>query len=63
MGILFLTKEARIVNGAKTASSINGAGKSVQINTGEGMEIKESTYIVDGTVKWYSHCAEQYEGS
>ena len=25
---LFLTKEARIYNGAKTASSINGAGKS-----------------------------------
>ena len=25
MGILFLTKEARIYNGAKTASSINGA--------------------------------------
>ena len=24
---LFLTKEARIYNGAKTASSINGAGK------------------------------------
>ena len=28
MGILFLTKEARIYNGAKTASSINGAGKT-----------------------------------
>jgi len=27
MGTLFLTKEARIYNGAKTASSINGAGK------------------------------------
>jgi len=27
MGNLFLTKEARIYNGAKTASSINGAGK------------------------------------
>ena len=25
---LFLTKEARIYNGAKTASSINGAGKT-----------------------------------
>ena len=25
MGILFLTKEARIYNGAKTASAINGA--------------------------------------
>ena len=28
MGPLFLTKEARIYNGAKTASSINGAGKT-----------------------------------
>ena len=28
MGTLFLTKEARIYNGAKTVSSINGAGKT-----------------------------------
>ena len=28
MGTLYLTKEARIYNGAKTASSINGAGKT-----------------------------------
>ena len=28
MGTLFVTKEARIFNGAKTASSINGAGKN-----------------------------------
>ena len=28
MGNLFLTKEARIYSGAKTASSINGAGKT-----------------------------------
>ena len=31
MGTLFLTKEARIYNGAKTASSINGAGKTGQL--------------------------------
>jgi len=29
MVTLFLTKEARIYNGAKTASSINGAEKTV----------------------------------
>ena len=29
-GTLFFTKEARIYNGAKTASSINGAGKTGQ---------------------------------
>ena len=29
MGTLFLTKEARIYNGAKTVSSINGSGKTV----------------------------------
>ena len=31
MGTLFLTEEARIYNGAKTASSINGAGKTGQL--------------------------------
>ena len=30
-GTLFLTKEARIHNGAKTASSITGAGKTGQL--------------------------------
>ena len=30
MGTLFLTKEERICNGAKTPSSINGAGKTGQ---------------------------------
>ena len=32
MGTLFLTKEARIYNGAKIASSINGAGKTGQLH-------------------------------
>ena len=32
MGTLFFTKEARIYNGAKTASSINGAGKTGQLH-------------------------------
>ena len=31
MGNLFLTKEARIYNGAKTTSSINGAGKTGEL--------------------------------
>ena len=31
MGTLFLMNEARIYNGAKTASSINGAGKTGQL--------------------------------
>ena len=31
MGTLFLTKEARLYNGAKTASSISGAGKTGQL--------------------------------
>ena len=31
MDTLFLPKEARIYNGAKTASSINGAGKTGQL--------------------------------
>ena len=32
MGTSFLTKEARIYNGAKTASSTNGAGKIGQLH-------------------------------
>ena len=35
MGTLFLTKETRIYNGAKTASSINGAGKTGQLHAKE----------------------------
>ena len=32
MGTLFLTKEARIYNGEKTDSSINGAGKTGEVH-------------------------------
>ena len=35
MGSLFLKKEARIYNGAKTASAINGAGKTGQLHVKE----------------------------
>ena len=35
MGTLFLTKGARIYNGAKTVSSINGAGKTGQLHVKE----------------------------
>jgi len=35
MGTLFLTKEARMYNGAKTASSISGAGKTGQLHAKE----------------------------
>ena len=34
-GTLFFTKEAKIFNGAKTASSINGAGKPGQLHVKE----------------------------
>ena len=35
MGTLFSKKEARIDNGAKTASSINGAGKTGELHVKE----------------------------
>ena len=35
MDTLLLTKEARIYNGAKTAPSINGAGKTGQLHVKE----------------------------
>ena len=36
MGTLFLTKEARLYSEAKTASSVNGAGKTGQLHVKEG---------------------------
>jgi len=44
MGTLFLTKGARIDNGAKTASSINGSGK-----TGE-LHVKNEFIILPNTI-------------
>ena len=35
MVTLYLTKEARIYDGAKTTSSINGAGKTGQLHVKE----------------------------
>ena len=35
MGTLFMTKEARIFNEAKTSSSANGAGKTRQLHEKE----------------------------
>ena len=35
MGTLFLTKEARIYNGAKIDSSTNGTGKTGQLHVKE----------------------------
>ena len=40
MGTLFLTKDTRIYSGAKTASSINGAGKTGQLATCEIMKLE-----------------------
>ena len=35
MGALFLAKEARIYNGAKTVTSVNSAGKTGQLHVEE----------------------------
>ena len=40
MGTLFLTKEARTYNGAKTAASINGAGKTRQLEECKRMKLE-----------------------
>ena len=41
MGTLFLTKEAGIYNGAKIASSINGAGKTGQLH------VRDVTFLME----------------
>ena len=41
MGTLFLTKEARIYNGEKIASSINGAGKTGQL------PVRDVTFLME----------------
>ena len=43
MGTLFLTKEARIYSEAKTASSINGAGKTGQLHVKNEIRLLPNT--------------------
>ena len=49
MGTLFITKEARIYNGAKTASSINGAGKTGQLHVKNEIRTLPNTIHKDKT--------------
>ena len=40
------------------------SSKSLQtINAGEGVEKREPSYTVGGSVNWYNHYGEQYGGS
>ena len=50
MDTLFLAKEGRIYNGAKTASSISGAGKTGQLHVKEWKE----------RVGWFERIALKY---
>ena len=34
--------------------------KGLQINAGEGVEKREPSYMVGGSVSWCSHCGKQY---
>ena len=53
MGTLFLTKEARIYNGAKIASSINDAGKTGQLRVKENEIRTLSNTIHKDNLKMY----------
>ena len=46
-GTLFLTNEARIHNGAKTAFSINGAGKTGQLHVKNKIRTLPNTIYKD----------------
>ena len=47
MSTLFLTKEARIYNGAKIASSINGARKTGQLHVKNEISTPPNTIYKD----------------
>ena len=47
MGPLFLTKEARIYSGGKTASAINGAGKTGQLHEKNEIRTLPNTIHID----------------
>ena len=49
MGTLFSAKEARIYNVAKTASSINGAGKTGQLHVKNEIRMLPNTIHKDKT--------------
>ena len=48
MGTLFFRKEARIYNGTKTASSINGSGKTGQLHVKKKNEIRTLPNTIHG---------------
>ena len=52
MGTLFLTKEAKIYNGAKTASSINGAGKTGQLHVKVKMKVNLLSHVRLFAIPW-----------
>ena len=37
--------------------------KKLEINAGEDVEKRESSYTVDRDVNWYNHYGKQYRGS
>ena len=56
MGTLFLTKGARIYNGAQRASSINGAGKTGELHANNEFLTLPNISCKDGHnkgQKWY----------
>ena len=59
MGILFLTKEARIYNGEMTASSINGAGKTRQLHVKDLLELTPKKDVLFIIGDWNAKVASQ----
>ena len=59
MGTLFLTKEARIYNGAKTASSVNGAGKTRQLHVKDLLELTPKKDVLFIIGDWNAKVASQ----
>ena len=52
MGTLFFTKEAKIYNGAKTASSTNDAGKTGQLHVKVKMKVNLLSHVRLFAIPW-----------
>ena len=57
------TNQMQIIRCHRTQSEWPLSKRVQIINTGEGLEKRELSYIAGGNINWYSHYGEQYGSS